>query len=782
MPRDEFIDGTATTMDGNATRRTDSLLRLAVQHHNAGQMERAERFYREILRIDPSHGDAAHLLGHIVFQDGRRTDSTRLFDTAARSNTLVGSYHLALGQALMEEGRVDAALASARRALILNPDDADVLCLLGSILGKQGRTAPALRCYRTAARLVPGAAEPRMGMGRALEDLRQAGAALGCYRLAARMRPQDAAIRITLANALRRWGRPAEAAAAYQETLRLGVDNASVWANLGATLQGLGRLSDAETAYVQALRRQPDHAETRNNLGLLLHAQGRHADALERFRAALALDPGHLPALVNLGLAEAALGRYDRAERWQRRAIARDRRKAEAWNNLGNACKAQERRDEAEACWKHALALNPAFADALGNLGANLSDAEEFAAAVVQVRRAIRLLPGHAPLHAVLAYALNGAQRPAEAGAACRHALALAPALADPLCTLGLAEQRQGRADAGRWFGRAVAASPGHALARFNRGLLSLERGALNDGWADYAFRFKAGRVRPERRFTIPEWTGQPLAGKRLFVWREQGVGDEFLFASCYPDLIKLAGTVVIECERRLVPLFARSFPKAIMRAGQPSCGLVEAETVDCDYHIPAGSVPRLLRDQLSAFPARSCWLFADSGRVADWRERLDGAGDGLRVGISWRSQVMTADRRSAYLPLDAWGPVFAVPGVTFVNLQYDDCRREILEAEGRFGQPIYGWTGLDLRNDFEETAALVSALDLVIAPANSVAELAGALGVPVWRFGNRDWTQLGTAGRPWYPSMRLFQPLGGQGLEQAMERIAAELRRVAGG
>ncbi|PWC34526.1 hypothetical protein TSO352_20605 [Azospirillum sp. TSO35-2] len=695
---------------------------------------------------------------------------------------MVGSYHLALGQALLDQGRAGEALAAARRSLALNPDDADALCLLGALAGRLGRPVVALRCYRAAVRLVPGAAEPRLGLGRALEDLRQVDAALGCYRLAARMCPKDAAIRITLANALRRWSRGAEAAVAYREAIRLGVDNASVWANLGATVQTLGDAAAAEEAYRQALRRQPDHTETRNNLGLLLHALGHHGPARDRFRSALAIDPAHVPALVNLGLAEAALGHPGQAEAWQRRAIAHDGRQAEAWNNLGNVRKAQGRSAEADVCWRRALALNPAFADALGNRGADLADHEAFAAAAVQVRRAIRLMPGHAPLHAVLAYAMNGAQRPTEAAAACRRALALAPALADPLCTLGLAEQLQGNPAAGRWFDRAVAAAPSHALARFNRGLLSLERGALTAGWADYAYRFKAGRVRPERRFTIPEWRGEPLAGKRLFVWREQGVGDEFLFASCYPDLIKLAGTVVIECERRLVPLFAQSFPKAIVRAEQPPCGLMEAEAVDGDYHIPAGSVPRLLRERLSAFPERSCWLYADPGRVSDWRERLDAAGDDLRVGISWRSQLMTADRRSAYLPLDAWGPLFAVPGVTFVNLQYDDCRAEILDAERRFGVPIYGWNGVDLRNDFEETAALVSALDLVIAPANSVAELAGALGVPVWRFGRRDWTHLGTAGRPWYPSMRTFQPLPGQGLEHTLGRIAGELTRLPRG
>ncbi len=766
-------------MDGNATRQTDSLLRLAVQHHNAGHMERAARFYREILRIDPNHCDAAHLLGHIAYQDGRHQTATALFTTAARGNATVASYHLALGQSLLDNGDPTGAAASARRTLALSPNDADALCLLGAAAGRLGSRALAFHCFRAAVRLVPAAPEARIGLGRALEDLRQIDAAIGCYRLAARLRPKDAGVWITLANALRRWSRPVEAAAAYQEALKHGIDNVSVWANLGAVWQTLGQPARAQDAYLQALRRDPHNAEARNNLGLLLLGLGNNGAARACFLAVLATAPQHIPAQVNLGLAEAALGRFAQAAACHRRAIAQDHNQPEAWNNLGNALKALGQRALAVTCWKQALALNPAFADALGNLGAEWADQENFAAAARHLRRAVRLMPTHAPLHAVLAYTLNGAGRLIEAAQACRHALALLPSLADPLCTLGLIEQRLGMAQAGRWFDRAVNAAPSHALARFNRGLLALERGSLSLGWADYACRFKAGRARPERRFTIPEWRGEPLAGKRLFIWREQGVGDEFLFASCYADAIRLAGEVVIECDRRLMPLFARSFPRALVRAEQPLHGLTEAETVECDYHIPAGSLPRRLRDHLGQFPDRSSWLYADAARMADWRERLDALGDGLRIGVSWRSQVMTQDRKSAYVPLSDWGPLFQVPGVTFVNLQYDECRREIAEACLRFGQPIHGWNGLDLRDDFEETAALIASLDVVIAPANSVAELSGALGVPVWRFAHRDWTQLGTAGRPWYPSMRVFQPVAGESLTDVMTRIASELRRL---
>lgn len=766
-------------MDGNATRRTDGLLRLAVQHHDAGQTERAERFYREILRIDPTHGDAAHLLGHIAYQTGRRRDAARLFDVAVRSNATVGSYHLALGQALLAEGRNAEAFASSRRALALDPGDADAFCLLGGIAGRLGRGQLAVRCFQRAARVAPRSAQAQLGLGRALEALSRPDGALKCYRLAVRLCPTDVGAWIALANAYRRWNAPVEAVAAYAEALRLDERNASVWANMGAALQTLGRDGQAGQAYARALVLRPDDGETRNNLGLLHHSLGNHAAAYMCFTVALALDPANVPALVNMGLAEMAIGRPDRAVASQIRALNRQRGCAEAWNNLGNAYRQQGIRTAAEDCWRNALAINPQFSDALGNMATALSERERFDEAEALLRRALRLMPTHAALHAALGHMLASAQRPADAAAACRRSLALAPALADPLCTLGLMKQRMDDESAGAWLDRAVAVQPSHALARFNRGLLALERGSLVEGWRDYAFRFKAGRARPHRRFSVPEWTGQPLDGKRLFVWREQGVGDELLFASCYPDLLRRAGHLVVECDRRLVSLFARSLPGASVRAEQPTGDSADCEIVDCDYHIPAGSLPRLLRDTLPAFPPRSVWLHADACRVLDWRDRLDAAGSGLRVGISWRSAVTTADRRAAYLPLLDLAPLLAMRDITFVNLQYDDCRAELASAESLLGRRILGWNGLDLRNDFEETAALVTSLDLVIAPAISVAELAGALGVPVWRFANRDWTQLGTGVRPWYPSMRVFQPLRGQSLSTSVYRMAVELRRL---
>ncbi|NUB26479.1 CHAT domain-containing protein [Azospirillum brasilense] len=549
---------------------------------------------------------------------------------------------------------------------------------------------------------------------------------------------------------------------------------------LGLVAARLGRSEAAMRWFRRTVRLQPGWADGWAALADAARRAGRWREAAAAYATLLALSPAHGAALANLAMLERAAGSPRAAVRRFTRALALDSGQAGAWNNLGNALRDLGATAQAAAAWRAALVLDPRQADALGNLGGALRDQDRYAEARVLLRRALTLAPQHAALYGVLAYALSGEGRLVEAERACRRALALTPALADPLCTLGLVEQRRGAAGALRWFDRAVAATPGHPLARFNRGLADLEGGALADGWANYACRFAAGRAGWERRFSIPEWRGEPLAGKRLFIWREQGVGDEFLFASCYADAIRQAGQVVIECERRLLPLFARSFPKAVVRAEQPLRGRPLVETVDCDLHIPAGSMPRLLRTGLADFPPRSSWLFPDPARMLDRRQQLNGIGGDLRVGIAWRSQLMTMERQWAYLPLDDWGPVLTVPGVTFVNLQYDDCEAEILRAEARFGVPIFELERLDLKNDFEGTAALIANLDLVIAPANSVAELAGALGVPVWRFGARDWTHLGSGVRPWYPSMRVFHPRAGEPLSAALGRIAAELRRAA--
>ncbi|HEY0833601.1 MAG TPA: tetratricopeptide repeat protein, partial [Azospirillum sp.] len=534
-----------------------------------------------------------------------------------------------------------------------------------------------------------------------------------------------------------------------------------------------GDLAAAAPLYARVLEQRPDDPVALHLSGLLAHQTGDHRAAVARIAAALDALPAYAAAHLSLGSALLALERADEAAVHFGRALALEPGKPAALTNLGNALEALHRLDAAERCQRRAIAVDPALAEAHDNLGAVLLRLERPAEAERAHRAALALAPGLATARLNLGVALRQLARPAEALAFYREALVLAPDVADALGNLVRLLREGGRtADAEVWGRRALALDPGHPAAHFNLGLLRLARGDLGHGWAGYDHRFRdrafTGAV---RRVAAPPWQGEDLAGKRILVWREQGIGDEILFASCLPDLVARAGRVIVECDPRLVPLFARAFPSADVR---PATGDTPPPV---DFHTPAGTLARWLRPAIGAFPAQPAFLSADPARVARWRNRLDALGPGLTVGIGWRSGLMTAERRGAYTRLDDWGPIFAVPGVRFVNLQYDDCAAEIEEVEARFGVAIHRWPDLDLKDDLDGVAALMANLDLVIAPATSVAELAAALGTPTWRFGATDWTQLGTAARPWFPAMRLFRPRSGEALADVLARIAGTLR-----
>ncbi|WP_448205587.1 tetratricopeptide repeat protein [Azospirillum sp. sgz302134] len=554
--------------------------------------------------------------------------------------------------------------------------------------------------------------------------------------------------------------------------------------NLGSAFSALNRFDEAAEAHRRAATLSPESARVRYNLGNAFQAQDMPGLAALAFTAAVELQPDYAKAWYNLGNALRAQHRTADALRALARAVALSPGMVEAHNNLSDALVAAGRLDEALAQTRLALRLRPDDAKAHYNLGAVLQKKEAYEGAEIAYRQALRRDPNHLMALNNLGGVLQKLGHPEQAELCYRQALRLHPHFVEAIYNLGNALQAQGKLDKAEvCYEEALAQNPELATASYNLALLALLHGQIERGWHGYGTRFAAGQAVPDRRIDAPLWQGEGLRGRRLLIWREQGVGDEILFASCYADVIAWGGgPVTIETDRRLVGLFARSFPRATVRA--QTIDPEGRETVvppDCDLQIPAGSLPLLLRSTLGGFDQTGPWMRPDPARVALWRERLDALGPGLKVGIGWRSQLITRERKGAYTTLDQWGPIFAVPGVVFVNLQYDDCAAEIAAAEARFGVRIHRWDDLDLKDDFEGAAALTANLDLVISPAMSAGELAGALGVPVWRFGAQDWTQLGCAVRPWFPTMRLFQPRTGESFDDVLAHMAATLKTLRG-
>ncbi len=447
---------------------------------------------------------------------------------------------------------------------------------------------------------------------------------------------------------------------------------------------------------------------------------GRLQEAEAIYRDVLAARPDHADANHYYGLVALQVGRNDIAAARIGRAIAVDGRKAIYHQNLGCALKALGRLDDAVSAFRRALALRPDYADAHYNLGNALHELGRFEEAVTAYRAALEIEPDSAKTHNNLGSTLKELCRFEESVAAYRRAL----------------------------DGGLDGAETHHNLAD---SLLAMS--CFEEGWREYEYR----PVRP-LPVAAPAWDGGALDGKTILVHSEQGVGDEILFASCLPDLIARAGHCVIECELRLERLFARSFPTSTVYGAHRDDTDWLAMAPPIDVQVRLASLMRHLRPNIDSFPDHHGYLLPDPVARKRFADRLAALGPGPKVGISWRS--MRGSRwHDFYTALDEWREIFGLPGVHFVNLQYDDSGPEVAEVNERLGVHVHDFADLDLLNDLDGVAALVATLDLVIAPANAVTALAGALGAPLWIFTPElNWCMFGTDAYPWFPDATVYR------------------------
>lgn len=320
---------------------------------------------------------------------------------------------------------------------------------------------------------------------------------------------------------------------------------------------------------------------------------------------------------------------------------------------------------------------------------------------------------------------------------------------------LGLLHQDAGEHEqAIRCFNEAINRRGYFPLAQLHRGTSYLMHAQFEDGWKDYETRFEA--VPPRRNLpNIPRWKGTDLNDERLLVICEQGIGDQIMFASCIPDLISRAKRCTIECAPKLTELFRRSFPQATVLAATEASPTYPKD--DAEFAIPIGSLPGIFRRRIDDFPHHSGYLTADSKRRQRWRTRLDELGPELKVGIAWRGGTPTTRATRRSIALAQLDPILTARNVKCVSLDHTAHEFEVCEIQHRLGNVLHVWK--DAIENYDETAALVSELDLVISVQTAVVHLAGALGKPAWVLvpSVPEWRYMQTGMEmPWYPSVRL--------------------------
>jgi lipoprotein NlpI len=409
---------------------------------------------------------------------------------------------------------------------------------------------------------------------------------------------------------------------------------------------------------------------------------------------------------------------------------------AAAHVNLGLLLVQDSLPDEAEHHYRTALACDPAHLQAHLHLGALLASQKQFTAAESVYRQALQIDPRSAAALSNLGVLLACVQREEEAETCYRHAVAI---------------------------------DPGYRNASFNLAYLLLRRGRFGEGWA--AFEARDWYARLERFFEVPRWHGEALTGKSLMIGFEGGHGDMLQFCR-YAAVAKSLGAahVAMVCHPALKTLLAR------VAAIDTIYGYDEdVPATGWDYWTPPLSFPWVLGTRLDTVPASLPYLHADPGKVGAFAPMMAVAGRRLRVGLAWQGNPrFENDSERSLAAVDVIAPLFAplfAPGACFFSLQ---------KGAGQRGPTHPAITDLaPYLSDFDDTAAVVAQLDLVITVDSAVAHLAGALGTPCWVMlpaFKTDWRWLtDRTDSPWYPGvMRLFRQTQAGDWTRVVEAIGA--------
>jgi tetratricopeptide (TPR) repeat protein len=546
-------------------------------------------------------------------------------------------------------------------------------------------------------------------------------------------------------------GRNEAALSNTDRALTLWPDFFEALVNRGIALYELKRFGEALADYDRAIALRPDHADALVNRGNALGKLRRHEDALASYDRALELQPVHLEALVSRGGTLLDLRKYDEALKSYDRALALRPDFAEALVNRGVTLHELKQSADALNSYNRALAIEPNNVEALTNRGVALHDLGRYGEALASHERALAVQPDHAAALSNRGLSLHKLGRLDKALTSYDRALALQPDYSDALVNRGVTLHDLKRFDeALASYDRAIALRSDHADAHFFGSLSRLLTGDFGRGWIEYEWRRKGASTGPSRRdFPQPLWLGdKEVADKTILLHSEQGFGDTIQFCRYVPLVAARGARVVLEVEEPLRDLLT---------------GLAGATQViakgnllpDFDLQCSLLSLPLAFGTQPETIPSAKPYLRAPDRALLKWGTRLP-TKRRPRIGLAWAGNAKHIRDRERSIALGNLLPLLDVDA-TFVSLQ-KEVRAADLETLKKGSNIIHFGQELD---DFSDTAALISHLDLVISVDTAIAHLAGALGKPVWILLTHvpDWRWLlDRDDSPWYPTARLFR------------------------
>lgn len=498
------------------------------------------------------------------------------------------------------------------------------------------------------------------------------------------------------------------------------------------------------------LRSDSQNLPALNILGLIKASEQNYQEAASLLIKATKINPNDAALQYNLAKALADDGRHKQSLPHHKRAVDLAPDNPSAWLNFGKSCSHLKRHFEALDYYGVALNLQPNLAEGWFNTGTTLHDLNRYEEALSHFDKALSLNLNYCEAYVNKAFTLH---------------------------------QLKNFDQAIFNYDKALNIDPSNILANWNKSLALLHLGDYVYGWLLYEWRWETEFQKSScRQYSKPLWLGQePLRGKTILVWSEQGLGDTIQFCRYIHILANMGAKVFFEVQEPLLTSLASiEGVYQLLKVGN--------ESPEFDFHVPLLSLPLALKTTINTIPKSIRYISPPPEKVGYWKNKL-GEKDKIRIGLVWSSGFRAdtpelwnfADRKS--IPLKMFKPLGGLE-FEFHSLQKGDkAEEELMQLESD------SWPGpnivshKDELNDFSDTAALIESLDLVISVDTSVAHMAGAMGKPVWVLTHyvTDWRWSDGQRQSWYPTATVFSQTSDGDWLSVIDSVCLELKRLLG-
>ena len=769
----------------------DKLVEQGLKCYEKGDFPNAGRYYKQAIHLDPGNASAFLHLGVLANEADQPALAVSMLEQAISLSPGLAPAYQNLGVALNKLGRKEEAAKNFERAQSLDPDleakTSKVLEKKSAPLKPKNTPNPPPQPPRTD----PLPDDQLQSVIQLYQTGNMAGTEQRCRKMLEKY-PDSYMLLNILGAAVQAQGRIEEAIQFFDQMLLLNPDFSEGYYNRGVAFSETGQRQAAVEDYARAVALNPNFYNAHLNLGLTLDRLGRCDEAIQSFDKAIALEPDNSHGYNNRAFSLMNASRLDAALKDCDKAIAIDPNLPEIHNIRGLIYDKLGKHQRAVNSFKQALQLKPGAVQFQVNLAKSLNELEKYEQALTHCNQAVNAHPNSPDAFYNRGIALQGLMRLEEAVESYDRAIEISPEASDAFCNRGICFHRLGQVEKGfadfneaiklkpdnvrafsnrglshrrfgqfdlaeKDFAQALSIDPDHGSTLFNRAVLYLLTGDFERGWKEYEWRWTKSAKRIFRYGKI--WEGEPLSGKRIFIYGEQGLGDFIQFVRYLPQLQNMGARVILECGKALGRLMIsfKGYDRMEIKADDKEPQIENS----FDYHLPIMSLPRMFNSTLDTIPAKVPYLFADTDLKRIWQSRIENK-DALGVGVVWAGNPSHKGDRRRSVSLSQFSPLKELNGVHLYSLQKEAHELWTDQNPDNFFTRNFG----PQLSDFADTAAIISNLDLVISVDTSVAHLAGALGKETWILlpFSPDWRWLiHREDSPWYPTMRLFrQPAPG--------------------